>query len=231
MSENNSEAIDINIEEREDSPLRDEIQNTSTYNHRIYRKVEEALSLIRRQNKPKSKVSTHRFKYKGNENQHNFNSVILEDLERIAENLEDGIVSGTKRDVAEAISKIKERNKMLVLAETSPGGWDTVKEYMGGNLADDSEDEKRMRAAESRALAKRKRERPTASTRTASSREDIFRFAEYPPIPPEKKRSFNRQQLQPQPQLRQSDVCYQCGKTGHWKRNCWSRQEKKETRS
>lgn len=44
--------------------------------------------------------------------------------------------------VEETLSKIKYRNKLIKVADTSEGGLETVKQYQTNSLARDSEDEK-----------------------------------------------------------------------------------------
>ena len=40
---------------------------------------------------------------------------------------------------------MKQKNKLVKLADTSDGGWETVKQYQANPLASDSEDEKKYR--------------------------------------------------------------------------------------
>ena len=44
---------------------------------------------------------------------------------------------------------------MIKIADKSPGGWKTVKEYLSDSITSDSEDKRKLRAEESRALRKK----------------------------------------------------------------------------
>lgn len=55
------------------------------------------------------------------------------------------------------MSLVKERQKMILLADKSPFGWKTVLEYEHHDLADDEEDGKKIYRAEAQAARDSKR--------------------------------------------------------------------------
>ena len=63
----------------------------------------------------------------------------------------------TKEHLEKGLSLLKERQKLILLADKSPYGWKTVLEYKHHDLAEDDEDEKRIYRAEARAARSSKR--------------------------------------------------------------------------
>ena len=51
--------------------------------------------------------------------------------------------------------KIRKRQKMIRLADRSSAGWATVNEYLPDELASDSDDDRKLRQAENRAMSKK----------------------------------------------------------------------------
>ena len=104
-----------------------------------------------------------KFKKKSHEEQWKLNRKILDNLEGASEALTDvkmdpGSVEHlekAKKEIAEGKSSLNERQKLIMLADQSKFGWGTVAEYVQNELAEDSDDEKRIWKAESQAKMNR----------------------------------------------------------------------------
>ena len=88
--------------------------------------------------------------------------------------IKDGSRKRSKRLLEDVLKDIKDRNKLIRLADKSSGGWATVTEYQSDSIASDSSDEKKMRAAEKRAIAKIKhKKKPVYSTSSTYRRKEM----------------------------------------------------------
>ncbi|XP_060569253.1 uncharacterized protein LOC132727703 [Ruditapes philippinarum] len=147
---------------------------------------------IRKFQETASKRSPVDFKYKGNKRQYDFNCKVLEDIERVQSlvksggQLRIGLIIRTRGQLSSlqllesTVQKIHKRNKLVRLADKSLAGWGTVAEYESDDLASDSDDDRKIRRAEARALSKKRklsssRASATNSISTTSSQFETFR--------------------------------------------------------
>ena len=93
---------------------------------------------------------------KKTEKQFYFNSDLAEKVRSASTALGKRKLEVVKGYLEEIDADIKKRNKLIRLANKYAAGWDLVNEYLSDELASGSEDEKRIRRAEQRALRKRK---------------------------------------------------------------------------
>lgn len=89
------------------------------------------------------------FRRKGNENQYKHEARILSKLKEANEHLNSNtvneeIVEAAKSSINEGMELVKNRQKIIKLADSSQLGWKVVKEYETNPIATDSDDEKKM---------------------------------------------------------------------------------------
>ena len=167
--------------------------------------------------KEESKIT---FRFEGNKKQFQFNSDLAEKVKSASVALGKRKLDLVKTHL-ELDSDIKKRNKLIRLADKSAAGWDLVNEYLSDELASGSEDEKRIRRAEQRALRKRnqrqQKEKPSKQgysqlqSSTATTAFTGQHSSSSRPI----SRTFGAFS-KPRP----SDICFACGQQGHWRSQC-----------
>ena len=108
------------------------------------------------------------FKKKTHEKQYLFNEAVSSKMEAATSALSETppAVEKAKTQLEEGLKLICERQKLIRMADRSEHGWATVEEYLEDELADNSDDEKRMQKAEFRAGRKLK----AAAAKTAKKK-------------------------------------------------------------
>lgn len=99
------------------------------------------------------------WKKEGTKIQFNFNEKIEDDIKQALWGMEHDRAPYASEVLNEALEKIKQRNKLIKLADSSENGWETARQYEVNPIASDSEDEKKIYRAEARAAKKRKAKR------------------------------------------------------------------------
>ena len=98
------------------------------------------------------------FRRKGNEIQHEFNEKMKATMEEATSFLEsEGSMPKAKESLQQGIDDINERQKLIKIPDRSENGWLTAQEYQTDDLAENSDDEKRIARAERQAERRRKK--------------------------------------------------------------------------
>lgn len=154
------------------------------------------------------RVHTLNLKKASNRIQFEFNSSILDTVASIEKAIKLREADKALDFVKELKVSIEHRNKLIRIADSSEAGWGTIAEYENLDVADNSDDDRRIRRAEER--AKKKAEIKSASSASFNS-DTKFRGSTgmrgrgrgfYG-------RAFDRQV-----------VCFHCGQVGHFSRGC-----------
>ncbi|VDI48142.1 Hypothetical predicted protein [Mytilus galloprovincialis] len=118
--------------------------------------LQGANQLMKSQVKKLKTDASYKWKYEGNKIQFDFNTENLEDLVQTLWAIDNGKVDYARDLLSATVDKIKHRNKLIKIADTSEGGWDTARQYDANPIASDSEDEAKIIRADNRAVRKKK---------------------------------------------------------------------------
>ena len=162
--------------------------------------IEERLEELTEKLAEKKREKTTKFKYPSNREQFDFNDEVLTKLKcALKKSQKKG-----KKKIKEAIKKIERRNKLIRMADGSKAGWRLVEEYEAKEAASDTDDDKKMKKAEKRALQKIKEDKIKKDVVSTKRKDQRFRNA------PQRGR------------IRKDDTCRKCGRKGHWQADCWT---------
>ena len=161
------------------------------------------------------------FNNAGNKRQFDFNNEILDCAHACEKVMSLRDASKMRYVLAEMKQKLSHRNKIIRMADSSVAGWGTVQEYELNDLAEDSDDDRRIRKAEERAI--NKQEKRARRTRA----ENVTAPSAHVPFNHDSFRSFGRG-YQSGPSRgtmlggrRFGDVvCHKCGGQGHFASGC-----------
>ncbi|XP_045166502.2 uncharacterized protein LOC123529945 [Mercenaria mercenaria] len=196
--------MDANIDERVEQKLREHRSSLLTDMEKIITKISDnnaqKFSNLLNAGIPK-------FKRKSNEEQYKYNSKVGVALDEAESLLSDEKTDECSRKIAEAKDLVLHRQKLIRLADNSELGWRVVHEYECNPLADNSDDEKRMMQAESRANRKFKAEKKRSTRRSWPYRRPTST------VTAPQATVASTTPTQP----RRPGLCFDCGKPGHWK--------------
>jgi hypothetical protein len=150
------------------------------------------------------------FKGRGNEKQFDFITTMETNHDNIESNIKAGKHSSALDMVYEGNETMKKRKKLVCYADVT--SWATANEYEGPSLAEGSDDEKKMRNAES--LMERR-------ARGASSKGRTSRSSRYYHNAGTRGSFRGGRSYQNDERISgRGGSCYECGRQGHWAREC-----------
>ena len=182
----------------------------------------ETALLVTKQLKAESEL---KFTHPGNERNYKFNLEIIDVLETASKSLHEQDTTKAVQLISQSVTSLKERNRKIRIADSSEGGWLTVKHYENNAVALDLEDDKKIRAAEREAVRVRNRTRARRNVERLQGR--YSPCSQYLGARGQFQRgqfsspSSSRQQQQPTDfYSRSRGACRFCGSPGHWWREC-----------
>ena len=151
------------------------------------------------------------FRKKGNKQQSDFNRKIFHVNEHALTALKNRQYERAQQELEEGRHLISKRQKVIKLADKSQFGWGTVNEYLMAELASD----RRAAQKSKERLASRNKSKVTVTANQFHSNRynfDPFRTSSKIPINFFRHNNANNRTC--------NDICYRCGKPGHWAKFC-----------
>ena len=117
---------------------------------------------------------------------------------------------------------LSEMQKHILLADKSDFGWSLIREYKRNDLAEDSDDEKKIIRAEVRARTQAKQNSARNKTKFVSNRRESLAPS---PVETSTSKQFYMNSARPIPTIEtrtqiKPGSCFACNKPGHWRAQC-----------
>ena len=165
----------------------------------------------------------HRFKKKGNEDQYMFNLKVADAFEEAKEACSSQQLDKVHAFLEQGEKLVSERQKHILLADKSDFGWSLIKEYKRNDLAEDSDDEKKIIRAEARARFQAKQNLTRNKTRLSSFRREPSTLT--PVAATSSSQLYSNVSARPIPTIQtrmqtKPGSYFACNKPGHWKAQC-----------
>ena len=179
MSGSNTDDSDITMnrtrkrawrnEQQANTNTNEAIENLKTYFDSTFDDIQQQFSKENEKLAKRMKTdSKYKFRYKSNQMQFEFNESIYDKVDTVVKLIKNGSQNRASKLAKSIKEDLEKQNKLLKIADKSTAGWGTVEEYLSDDLASNSEDDRKIKAAERRALQKknirRKNQRSSATT-------------------------------------------------------------------
>lgn len=210
-----------NRENRNENPTTEALEKLFT------NAITKALDSRKRSKSPSPDLAPKRqrtFKFEGNRHNYEFLQAILATVRKLEPKINTD-PEGAKRSLEKLDKTLAHRIKMILFADSSSAGWRAVDEYESQGIADNSDDERKMRRSERAAEAKLKA--ATTTKRNSITSASKATTAKLPSLLDGMNMRDLRQVLfrneRGGNEVRASGGCYKCGKPGHMAKECRSR--------
>ena len=164
----------------------------------------------------------HQFKNKGNEDQYRFNLKVGDAIEEAKEACSSQQLDKVHASLEKGEKLLSESQKHILLADKSDFGWSLIREYKRNDLAEDSDDEKKIIRAEARARTQAKQNSARNKTKFVSNKRESLAPS---PVETSTSRQFYMNSARPIPTIEtrtqiKPGSCFACNKPGHWRAQC-----------
>ena len=157
----------------DNTKLRQEISN-------LRQEMHGGSLLVSSQVKKLKTDSQYAWKYEGNKVQYLLNYECLAELAQAVWAIDNLKFEHARETISELVEKVKRRNKLIKIADKSEERRETVRQYESSPVASDSDDERKIKKVENRALRKRKFKGKKIPAKSIQSKPPQFAASSFP---------------------------------------------------